>query len=82
MCAGSHLANRELFTAYIRLISAFRIVPAQDRADDPILDTLECNSNKTSLTLEPKKFKVGFRVRDREALEGWIQGSNERTKDI
>jgi phenylacetate 2-hydroxylase len=82
MCAGSHLANRELFTAFIRLISAFRIVPAQDSKDDPILDALECNDTKTSLTLEPKQFKVGFRVRDKEKLKAWISGSEERTKDI
>lgn len=82
MCAGSHLANRELFTAFIRLISAFRIVPAQDSKDDPILNALECNDTKTSLTIEPKKFKVGFRVRDRAKLEEWIAGSEERTRDL
>ncbi|KAK2760791.1 hypothetical protein FQN54_002029 [Arachnomyces sp. PD_36] len=82
MCAGSHLANRELFTAFIRLISAFRIVPAQDSKDDPILDCLDCNDTKTSLTLEPKKFKVGFRVRDKGKLEEWIGGSEERTKHL
>ncbi|KAI5288364.1 hypothetical protein KEM54_005265 [Ascosphaera aggregata] len=64
MCAGSHLANRELYTAFIRLISAFRIVPAKNRADDPILDPLEASTNKTALTLDPRPFKVGFKVRD------------------
>jgi phenylacetate 2-hydroxylase len=82
MCAGSHLANRELYTAFIRLISAFRIVPAKDRADDPVLDALEANSNPTSLTLDPKVFKVGFRVRDRRMLDEWIRGSDERTRDL
>ena len=82
MCAGSHLANRELYTAFIRLISAFRIVPAKDENDAPILDALECNSAKTSLTTEPKKFKVGLRVRDHEKLREWTNGSDERTKDL
>ena len=82
MCAGSHLANRELYTAFIRLISAFNIVPAKDRADDPILDALECNATKTSLTMDPKMFKVGFRVRDQAKLDEWIRGSDERTKDL
>lgn len=82
MCVGSHLANRELYTAFLRLISAFEIVPAKDRADDPILDCLECNATKTSLTLDPKQFKVGFRVRDQAKLDAWIKGSEERTADL
>jgi phenylacetate 2-hydroxylase len=82
MCAGSHLANRELYTAFIRLISAFEIVPAKNRSDDPILNALECNEVKTSLTTEPKKFKVGFKPRNRETLEKWIMESDERTKDL
>ena len=82
MCAGSHLANRELYTAFIRLISAFRIVPAKDRNDAPVLDALECNATKTSLTTEPKKFKVGLRVRDEERLRAWMKGSEERTRDL
>lgn len=80
MCAGSHLANRELFTAFLRIISAFTIVPAKDRADDPVLDPIDCTDNKTSLTLDPRPFKVGFRVRDRAKLDQWIRESDERTK--
>lgn len=72
MCVGSHLANRELYTAFIRLISAFRIAPSKDPSDRPVLDALECNSVKTSLTTEPKPFKVGLRVRDPEQLERWM----------
>lgn len=82
MCAGSHLANRELYTAFLRIISAFKIVPAKDRKDDPIIDPFGANATPTGLTLDPKVFKVGFRVRDRERLEGWIRGSEERTKDL
>ncbi|KAF2088696.1 phenylacetate hydroxylase [Saccharata proteae CBS 121410] len=82
MCAGSHLANRELFTAFVRLISAFEFVQAKNEDDRPSLDVLEANALPTSLTMEPKKFKVGFRVRNREALENWIMGSEERTKDL
>ena len=82
MCAGSHLANRELYTAFIRLISAFEITPPTDSADQPILNALESNASKTSLTLDPKPFKVGFKVRDSAKLEKWIEGSEERTKDL
>ena len=82
MCAGSHLANRELYTAFIRLISAFEILPPRDSRDAPILDALECNAQKTSLTLDPKPFKVGVRVRDLGRLEAWMEGSEERTRGL
>ena len=82
MCIGSHLANRELYTAFIRIISAFEIMPPADPSDQPILDALECNSCKTSLTTDPKPFKIGFRIRDLDRLEGWIKSSEESTKDL
>lgn len=82
MCIGSHLANRELYTAFLRLITAFEILPPKRREDKPILDALECNQHPTSLTLDPKPFKVGLRVRDRGLVERWIRESEERTKDL
>lgn len=82
MCAGSHLANRELYTAYIRLITAFKMTPPKDSADRPILDAIECNAIPTALTTEPKPFKVGFEARDAESLRKWIAESDERTKDL
>lgn len=75
MCVGSHLANRELYTAFLRLIAAFRIVPSKDPTDRPVLDALECSSVKTGLTTEPKPFKVGLRVRNQERLEKWMESA-------
>lgn len=82
MCAGSHLANRELFTAFVRLISAFKMYPAKKAEDHAILNCIECNSIPTALTTDPKPFKVGFVARDPKKLEQWIAGSDERTKDL
>lgn len=82
MCLGSHLANRELYTAFLRLISAFEIVEAEDPAQRPVLGALECNSVPTGLTTEPKRFKVGFRVRDKEGLDRWIGEAEERTRHL
>jgi phenylacetate 2-hydroxylase len=82
MCAGSHLANRELYTAFIRLFIAFRIEPPKDSKDTPILDALDCNALPTSLTTDPKPFKCGFRVRNLAKLEQWIIESEERTRDL
>ncbi|KAJ9668555.1 hypothetical protein H2201_001197 [Coniosporium apollinis] len=81
MCAGSHLANRELYTAFVRLISAFEILPPKEEADKPVLDALEANRVPTALTLEPRPFKCGFKVRDRERLDTWIRESEERTRE-
>ncbi|KAF2428873.1 putative cytochrome P450 phenylacetate 2-hydroxylase [Tothia fuscella] len=82
MCAGSHLANRELYVAFVRLLSAFEIVPSKEVGDRPIMDALMANDIPTSLTMEPKKFKCGFRVRDRDVLERWIGESEKATKDL
>jgi phenylacetate 2-hydroxylase len=82
MCVGSHLANREIYTAFLRMIVAFEFFEANKPGDRPVLDALGCNSIPTALTTEPKPFKVGFRVRDREALETWIAESEERTKHL
>jgi phenylacetate 2-hydroxylase len=82
MCAGSHLANRELYTAFIRLFTAFYIDPPKNKSDEPILDALECNAIPTSLTTDPKPFKCGFRARDLPKLEEWMRESEERTRDL
>ncbi|KAL6860442.1 hypothetical protein ACO1O0_004470 [Amphichorda felina] len=82
MCAGSHLANRELYTAYIRLITAFEVLPAQDPGDRPSLDPIECNAKPTSLTTDPKPFKVGLKVRPGAKLDEWVAASEERTKNL
>ncbi|KAF4959001.1 hypothetical protein FSARC_10870 [Fusarium sarcochroum] len=82
MCAGSHLANRELYTAYIRLITAFKIVQARNFKDAPILDPIDCSINPTSLTTDPKSFKIGLKTRDEPVLRKWIAESEERTKGL
>lgn len=82
MCAGSHLANRELYTAFIRLITAFEILPPKDNKDFPVMDCIDCNANPTSLTTDPKPFKVGFKPRDEAKAREWIAAGEERTQDI
>lgn len=74
MCVGSHLANRELCTALVRLIPAFELRPARDPADAPVIDAIECNATTTSLTMDPKPFKLRLRA--------WIAASEERTRDL
>lgn len=82
MCAGSHLANRELYIIFIRLFCAFQINPGNDPSEALVLDALECNSHKTSLTTEPRDFKLRFSVRGKISLEKWFRGSEERTRHL
>ncbi|KAL2211316.1 cytochrome P450 [Sarocladium strictum] len=82
MCAGSHLANRELFTAYVRLITAFHIFPGKDPKDAPIMDPIECTINPTSLTTDPKPFKIGLKPRNEKMLRQWIAEADARTKEL
>ena len=82
MCVGSHLANRELYTAFLRIFVALDIMPPAGAADAPVLHALECNAARTSLTTEPKPFKVKVRVRNPEELDRWLAESDERTKDL
>ncbi|KAI8650651.1 Phenylacetate 2-hydroxylase [Fusarium keratoplasticum] len=82
MCAGSHLANRELYTAYIRIITAFEVLPPKDKTDFPVMDAIECNANPTSLTTDPKPFKVGLKIRSEPKLREWIAEAEERTRGL
>lgn len=82
MCAGSHLANRELYTAFLRIIISCEIHPCADPADRPILDCLGCNAIPTSLTLEPKPFKISLKPRNAAQVKGWIEASEARTAHL
>lgn len=82
MCIGSHLANRELYTAFLKLITAFEIVPPKRKEDEPILDCMDCNALPTSLTMDPKPFKIGLKLRDRALVDKWIRESEQRTAHL
>jgi phenylacetate 2-hydroxylase len=81
MCAGAHLANRELFTFFIRLITAFRILGPKNREYAAAVDAMEANGCHTALVAEPKVFKCRFEPRDKEALESWLESCRDRTQD-
>ncbi|RFU73806.1 phenylacetate 2-hydroxylase [Trichoderma arundinaceum] len=82
ICAGSHLANRQLYIVFTRLILAFRVRETASVKDRPILDSIECNAVPTSMVTQPKPFKVKFVPRNIEQLESWIQSSLERTAHL
>lgn len=82
MCIGVHLANRELYTAFLRMIIAFEILPPRKAEDKPVLDAFGCNKLPNGLTMDPKPFKIGLKVRDQAVLDKWIAESEERTKHL
>jgi phenylacetate 2-hydroxylase len=80
MCTGSHLANREMYITFMRILLAFEICPAKDAARRPILSgPLECNANPSGLSIEPKPFDIGFKIRDRNKLEEWFEHTRSAT---
>lgn len=69
MCAGSLLANRELYLVFIRLINSFRI----DKFDDVDHHPVSGNCDPTSLVAMPNRYKVKFVPRNEEALRKAIK---------
>lgn len=83
MCTGSHLANREMYITFTRMLMAFEILPAKDPAQRPILSgPLDCNANPSGLSIEPKHFDIGFKIRDRRKLTGWFEHTESATNHI
>lgn len=81
MCAGSLLANREMYTIYLRLISAFEI------RDVVALDGTKVNTHPvlgvedpTQLVSVPKRYKVRMVPRDEGRLreELGVEGEGEK----
>ncbi|PGH17634.1 hypothetical protein AJ79_00996 [Helicocarpus griseus UAMH5409] len=65
MCAGSLLANRELYLVFLRMLNSFRI-EAHEKIDwHPVRGT----SDPSSLVAIPKKYKVRFVPKNKDALE-------------
>ncbi|TLD15656.1 uncharacterized protein PgNI_00700 [Pyricularia grisea] len=73
MCAGSLLANRELYLLYMRLIAHFKIESAPQKDGCNGIDTVDChpvsgNCDPTSLVAIPRPYKVLFVPRDLESI--------------
>lgn len=64
MCAGSLLANRELYLVFIRTLNSFRLEP-HGKAD---FHPVRGNSDPTSLVAIPQKYKVRFVSKNEKVL--------------
>lgn len=66
MCAGSLLANRELYLVFMRLLSAFTIELPSGK--DVNIDPIGGNADPASLVSMPKRYRVVMRPRDEVQL--------------
>ncbi|OQD84500.1 hypothetical protein PENSOL_c118G05206 [Penicillium solitum] len=83
MCTGSHLAMREMYVTFVRLVIALEVLPAKDPFRRPILSgPLEGNANPSGLSIEPKDFDLGFKIRDEKLLDSWIEQSEKATTHL
>jgi 3-hydroxyphenylacetate 6-hydroxylase len=65
MCAGSLLANRELYIVFIRMLNSFEIRKFDDVDWHPVTGS----ADPTSLVSMPKRYKATFVPRKLTALE-------------
>ncbi len=72
MCAGSLLANRELYLIFMRMLSCFEIVSGGEIDAHPVTGS----ADPTSLVSVPRRYEVYFRPRNQEAI-GQILQSKE-----
>lgn len=64
MCAGSMLANRELYLVFIRMLNSFKI----EKADNVDVHPVSGCSDPTSLVSIPQRYKARFVPRNPAAL--------------
>jgi 3-hydroxyphenylacetate 6-hydroxylase len=68
MCAGSLLANRELYLVFMRMLSCFEIEKGTEVETHPI----KGSSDPTSLVALPHRYEVRFRPRNEVKLREQI----------
>lgn len=74
MCAGSLLANRELYLVFLRMLGAFQILP-----DSPVdVHPVRGAADPTSLVSMCRQYRVVFRPRNERALREALRGADER----
>lgn len=75
MCAGSLLANRELYLIFMRMLNCFEI----QKHDDIDVHPVTGSSDPTSLVSIPRSYKVKFLPRNEKALKKSIEEFKEES---
>ena len=74
MCAGSLLANRELYLTYMRMLNSFEILSDSQVETHPV----KGSADPCSLVTMCKAYKVVFKPRNEAALKKALQAADER----
>jgi 3-hydroxyphenylacetate 6-hydroxylase len=77
MCAGSLLANRELYLVFLRMLGSFEIV--QDSEVD--VHPVRGSADPTSLVTMIRHYNVLFRPRNERALREALEKADERLRE-
>lgn len=77
MCAGSLLANRELYLVFLRMLSAFEIVKDSEVDVHPVRGS----ADPTSLVTMCRSYRVVFRPRNEKKLREALATADERLAD-
>ena len=74
MCAGSLLANREMYTIYMRLLVAYRIEGAEGDGGGKLSShPVEGQDDPTQLVTVPRRMRVRLVPRDEEGLRAALE---------
>lgn len=74
MCAGSLLANRELYLTFLRMLSSFEITKDSDVETHPV----KGSADPTSLVTMCRHYKVIFKPRNENALREALAEADEK----
>lgn len=78
-CSGQYIASRLLYSALIRILSAYKIVASE--SDPPNTDYVEYNQFKSALVAIPRHFKVKLIPRDTTMTTECLAAAEERTRE-
>jgi 3-hydroxyphenylacetate 6-hydroxylase len=74
MCAGSLLANRELYLVFLRMLSCFEILKDSEVDVHPVRGS----ADPTSLVTMCRHYRVVFKPRNKELLRKELEKAGER----
>lgn len=74
MCAGSLLAYREIYLTFIRMLSAFEILPVGSVDTDPLTGV----SDLTNLVSTPKDYRVRMKPRNEPVLRQALEAASSQ----
>lgn len=74
MCAGSLLANREMYLIFLRMLNSFEIEQDSDVDVHPVRGS----ADPTTLVTMSKPYKVIFKPRNAKALREALRIADER----